>query len=335
MLEVKILTAQIELNPTDLHSVLSLLSQEGWKPLLFDADANFAKLAGLHENMDFFEFRQSLHLHLENFPFIVGDIFFRDTNEVYYLAAITDNVIPPPDLDDYGLFFDNDFDKTPIVEVGVLSSSPDDLSERLKAFADSVMEAIGTISNRSTENGGKFEWQESTLITSQLDRIKFVLDTESHTRFKGARLVPSEVQAACVLATRLNREILIELNKARFVLRKDVLSKRYKNQIQIHKALEELVASGLIITEREGYSVTDLGKLMASGSHWMTVWVTDLLMKLGIPEQAILWNIFEHGEEVDLLVEFLEQLWILELKDKEFGSGNAYSLNYRQVRYRA
>ncbi|HEY63940.1 MAG TPA: hypothetical protein G4O02_05160 [Caldilineae bacterium] len=85
----------------------------------------------------------------------------------------------------------------------------------------------------------------------------------------------------------------------------------------------------------EGYTVSELGRRMAKQSHWMTVWTTDLLIKLGIPEDAILWNISENGEEVDLLVEFLGQLWIFELKDREFGAGDAHPLNYRQVRYRA
>lgn len=67
----------------------------------------------------------------------------------------------------------------------------------------------------------------------------------------------------------------------------------------------------------------------------MTVWITDQLTKSGIPDSGILWNVSEAGEEVDLLVEFLGQLWIFELKDREFGSGDAYALNYRQVRYRA
>lgn len=85
----------------------------------------------------------------------------------------------------------------------------------------------------------------------------------------------------------------------------------------------------------EGYSLTDLGRQLIRRSHWMTVWVTDILTQAGVPESNILWNLAETGEEVDLLVEFMGQLWIFELKDREFGSGDAHPLNYRQVRYRA
>lgn len=85
----------------------------------------------------------------------------------------------------------------------------------------------------------------------------------------------------------------------------------------------------------EGYSLSDLGRRMCRRSHWMTVYVTYLLSNLGVPTDSVLWNISEDGEEVDLLMEFLGELWIFELKDREFGSGDAYPLNYRQVRYRA
>lgn len=85
----------------------------------------------------------------------------------------------------------------------------------------------------------------------------------------------------------------------------------------------------------EGYSLSDLGRKMCRQSHWMTIWVTHLLSNLGVSGDSVLWNISEAGEEVDLLMEFLGELWIFELKDREFGAGDAYPLNYRQVRYRA
>ncbi|MCF8145336.1 MAG: hypothetical protein K9N21_15575 [Deltaproteobacteria bacterium] len=85
----------------------------------------------------------------------------------------------------------------------------------------------------------------------------------------------------------------------------------------------------------EGYSVSSLGRRLCASSHWMTVFVTDELLKAGVPQNSILWNLSEGGEEVDILVEFMGELWILELKDREFGSGDAHPLNYRQVRYKA
>jgi hypothetical protein len=67
----------------------------------------------------------------------------------------------------------------------------------------------------------------------------------------------------------------------------------------------------------------------------MTIWVTNLLVQLGVPLVSVLWNLSESGEEVDIVVEFLGQLCIFELKDREFGAGDAHPFNYRRVRYRA
>jgi hypothetical protein len=85
----------------------------------------------------------------------------------------------------------------------------------------------------------------------------------------------------------------------------------------------------------EGYSVSDLGKRLIQKSHWMTIAVTKRLVDIGVPEESILWNVSESGEEVDIIVDVLGSLWIFELKDREFGAGDAHPFNYRQVRYQA
>ena len=84
----------------------------------------------------------------------------------------------------------------------------------------------------------------------------------------------------------------------------------------------------------EGYLVSELGRCLLDGSHWMTVWVTLRLIELGVPD-SIMWNLEESGEEVDILADFLGDLWIFELKDREFGPGDAHPFRYRQARYKA
>jgi hypothetical protein len=83
----------------------------------------------------------------------------------------------------------------------------------------------------------------------------------------------------------------------------------------------------------EGYTVSSLGKELSNSSHWMTLWVTDRLMKAGVPADSIVWNLEESGEEVDIMVDFMGELWLIELKDREFGAGDAHPFNYRTVRY--
>lgn len=82
-----------------------------------------------------------------------------------------------------------------------------------------------------------------------------------------------------------------------------------------------------------GYDITDLGRRLIRGSHWMTVWVTQQLVTLGAPADGILWNLEETSEEIDIVMAFLGEVWILELKDRDFDQRDAHSLNYRRVRY--
>lgn len=85
----------------------------------------------------------------------------------------------------------------------------------------------------------------------------------------------------------------------------------------------------------EGYSLSDLGRRLIQKSHWMTEWVTSKLNEIGIPQESILWSVTQSGEEIDIVARVLDQLWIFELKDREFGSGDAHPFNYRKVRYEA
>lgn len=83
----------------------------------------------------------------------------------------------------------------------------------------------------------------------------------------------------------------------------------------------------------EVYSLSDFGKRLTQKSHWMTIWVTECLVNSGVSIDRILWNLSENGEEIDIVLDVLGSLWIIELKDREFGSGDAHPLNYRKVRF--
>lgn len=329
MVEATVLRTSIEVNSTELHSVLSWLSEKGWKPAIFDTDKAFMQMTNLGDELDFFEFRQSLRFHLEFFPFTVGDVFFRDSDSVYYLVTITDSVFPPPDVDDYGLFFDSDVDQTPILEIGVISTTSNGLKNRLRDFANFVESAMKVSVQHQQDREKRLEWVEYT--TPQLDRIRLFIDG----KFVIPKLISEEIKASNILVSKLAREIVITLSKTRSLPEDNIPNHSRKSQGQVKKALDALSDSNLILEERGEYSVSDLGKHMITGSYWMTVWITEMLIRLGVPRQAILWSVSEHGEEVDLLMEFFEHLWVVELKDKEFGAGPARSLNYRQKHYGA
>jgi len=81
------------------------------------------------------------------------------------------------------------------------------------------------------------------------------------------------------------------------------------------------------------YTLTEKGKRLITGSTWMSIWVTELLIKNGIKKESIRWGIKFNGEELDIMVEDFGSRVFFELKDREFGLGDAYPFIYRVSRY--
>lgn len=348
------------------------MSREGWKPAILESEKYFLQLAEVEGKLDIQSLRQPLDAFYRRAP-VTGDIFFRGADVYYIITGINDFII-----DEMGRRIRmRGPEDEPALEVGIVSSQPEGLDERIRQFSECVEKVL-----RASLDGRKvrhinFEWREQTPGTPHLQRIITKDQEESGARFAHPSLDQDSVAKSSVLSIKLSRELLIELSQAGFAREQDILARR-KMQEQIKDALETLKSAGLINSEflleckrsktpltrlsdrakldepevaalvcptcgakfgdeilTGGYSVSEVGKTLVKQSHWMTIWITDLLVKLGISQDAILWNISENGEEVDLLVEFLGQLWIFELKDREFGAGDAHPLNYRQVRYQA
>ncbi len=94
--------------------------------------------------------------------------------------------------------------------------------------------------------------------------------------------------------------------------------RRYKDEV--HKSI---------------YSSTDRLRSLTKKSRWLDILVTDKLLSLGITSDMIFWNVVDHSEEVDIALYFKGEVILIELKDKDFETGNAYPLNYRRVKYDA
>ncbi len=84
---------------------------------------------------------------------------------------------------------------------------------------------------------------------------------------------------------------------------------------------------------QEIYALSDTGKGLLSGSRWMTIWVTDLLMAAGVSRDGIAWNPTVSEDELDIMIDELGPRVFFELKDREFGLGDAYPFAYRVSRY--
>ena len=100
------------------------------------------------------------------------------------------------------------------------------------------------------------------------------------------------------------------------------------------EALEQMAGNGLkcacgrdILKERidEALTLTEHGREMLNGSYWMTVLVASELLDIGVELDRMLIEQVAGGDEMDFFVDVSGDLVLMELKDKEFNLGNAYS----------
>lgn len=78
---------------------------------------------------------------------------------------------------------------------------------------------------------------------------------------------------------------------------------------------------------------TNLARNLMNGSRWMQIWLTVRLERLGLPRSEIVWNLVRAAEDIDVIAGIQGTLTFFELKDREFGLGDAYPFNYRVARY--
>jgi len=81
------------------------------------------------------------------------------------------------------------------------------------------------------------------------------------------------------------------------------------------------------------YSLSPSAGSLLAASHWMTLWITHLLESEGVDRSLIQWSIESSGEEIDILVAAFERNIVFELKDRDFGLGDAYPFIFRVSRY--
>jgi len=77
------------------------------------------------------------------------------------------------------------------------------------------------------------------------------------------------------------------------------------------------------------YSLSSRCKDLINSSHWMSIWITELLKENGANINNIKWGIEANGEEIDIMLEDFGLRVLFELKDREFGLGDSYAFGYR------
>jgi hypothetical protein len=84
---------------------------------------------------------------------------------------------------------------------------------------------------------------------------------------------------------------------------------------------------------QEILALSDLGKKLLTGSRWLTILVTEILLSAGISKESIRWNPAAGEDELDIMTDALGPRVFFELKDREFGLGDAYPFAFRVSRY--
>lgn len=84
---------------------------------------------------------------------------------------------------------------------------------------------------------------------------------------------------------------------------------------------------------QEIHAITDSARHLLSGSRWMSIWLTEVLQASGVKREAVHWNPEAGGDELDIMTDALGPRVFFELKDREFGLGDAYPFVYRVSRY--
>lgn len=143
MLETQSLITATSMKPGEIPEVLIQLSKEGWKPALLESQRTFLQLAGVADkignvrNLNLSEpFNRGLHSSVAG-----GDVFFKDEDLYYIVISMAD------------VFYEEDADTQPQLEIGLISSNNTNLNERLKIFTTTVENVIKkTLENEKTED---------------------------------------------------------------------------------------------------------------------------------------------------------------------------------------
>jgi hypothetical protein len=371
MIETIVRVAKEELPPRSADAVVEKMAEKGWKPAVAEAKRRFLDVVGLEEaNFQAF----GINPYGRRYSGVVnGDVFFRDGDIFYLITNVVGDTARH--LDPYyarqrekadpeieiGIISSEPSNATKRLEefaenlTSCISNSLDGRKVRHMSFEwseansdGSGIDRIMAMANEQSDvsfSKAKLDDDEveAALILSDkgarttlidMGRAGFARESDIFGTRKGGQ-AKREVLHSLVENGMLQEEYLLECKRTNAPLTR--LESPDQLQTDSIGNLPCGTCGSLFKDENvaKGFAVTELGRKLANASHWMTIWLTRQLVDVGIGIDSIWWNLEESSEEVDILVEILGQLWIFELKDREFGAGDAYPLNYRQARYRA
>lgn len=371
MLETSVRVARIHLDQADVLRVLSKLSENGWTPAVLDTQRHLLMLANAEGKVQL-PLRTFDPMRI-TVAASSGDLFFKD-DDLYYFIAHTSATDMRFRRQEYFIFGnDKVSDAVEIGLISANGSEHNDkLAPFSAAVQEAIQSSLDKRKTRHMEFSWTQLTPGHPLLDKlempgEGEIASFVKPNSTEAEDIGADLLAErEVRSLLIQISKAgmirasdlttdepskerNSKVLIALKKTELLKTEYLLECRKRRQqltkLTNREDLEKPDIANLICpfctslfgdeSVSEIYQLSDLAKRLVAQSHWMVVHVTQKLLAHGVPKDAIIWNIAQNGEEVDLLMEFMGRLTIFELKDREFGSGDAHPFNYRQVKYNA
>jgi hypothetical protein len=333
--------------PDIVHKAMSVLQRHGYVPLLSRArEAYYSALCPpvLPDPKTARNVSEPLGTPL------VGDLFYpRSAEGLFYIGL-----------------FDEQVTGSPRLRVGALGRTGDaELVADYRRFVRLV--------RNSYPSRGRRKWSSYGLVNTQFGRLTDAKNTKcvlassiSNGEFEAAQILQDHQLRSCALrikaaggilesdlqkqlstSSEVLEETLGKLEIKSLIDRKDiVICRRTEKQVAVSESQEhlaELMSSGLCgecgtpiaeeRTERLASTSMVLRRLL-NGSLWMSASLAKSFIGERVPANRIALNVQHGTEEIDAFVDVDGSLIMIELKDKEFSMGHAYSFGARLAKYK-
>ncbi len=273
------------------------MNNRGWESLYWQSKIKFLSLAGIQ--------------HVDDS--ILNWICYPYTNQERDFSYLADVFVKATDL--FYLRLIGSYEPTR-VEAGIITSDISNAIKLLQPFVTAFTQALKNTIDGRKHRHMDLRWMKFS-INEKIDGRVY------SEKFSYPKLDDAHLAAASCLTHPTNRRTAFSL------------AKKTKTNIAAKSLQECDELRSAAVVQKTTYELTSLGRIMLTRSHWMTVWITQLLINQGIAEQSIIWGLTDDGEEVDLVVQFKNNVWIFELKDGDFESGHAHPFFYRKVKFKA
>ena len=352
MIEVINYYAKINLELIDFTKVLRGMNESGYKSVVWQSKQALLNVAGISVfDKNILEWISYYNLNRNDSFVYRGDLFVDDGDIIYIITGV-----------------EKWYSSDGLVEIGIITSKENavtKLREYLEAFTKAVK--LNLDGRRVRHMNLKwYSFAKNDKIDAQVSFYK---------NFTYPILDETETNAAEYLTDVKKRKMMLKIAEVGMLKHIDIKGEDKSQQLEIIEDLitQNLANPRFIITCRKNstpigvmeskdeilvqsnnklscphcgrgfadellqksYVLSELGSKMTQGSHWMTILITNVLMKIGIPEKNIIWNLVDATEEVDCVVQFKDKVWIFELKDRDFEVGDAHPLMYRAIKFKA